>query len=187
MRPRFLPRLQTERTVLKLLEPRDALMMARFRVENRDHLTRWEPRRSPEFYTAGYWELQLRASIRDFRNGVAVPLVIVDSLESEVLGVCNFTNIVRGTFQSCHLGYALAGRHEGQGLMYEALQPAIAYVFNELHLHRVIANYLPHNERSGRLLEKLGFEIEGRARKLLKINGEWEDHVMTSLINPESC
>ena len=46
MRPRFLPRLQTERTVLKLLEPRDALMMARFRVENRDHLTRWEPRRS---------------------------------------------------------------------------------------------------------------------------------------------
>jgi len=46
-----------------------------------------------------------------------------------------------------------------------------------------MAGYLPHNERSGKLLDRLGFEKEGLARKYLKINGRWEDHLLTSLIN----
>ncbi len=125
MQPRFLPRLVTDRTVVKLLEPEDADKMVSFRIANREHLTRWEPKRSPEFYTTGYWEMQLRLSIRDFRNGQSVPFVIMDSSGSEVLGVCNFTNIVRGTFQSCHLGYAVSCTAEGKGIMMEALQPAI--------------------------------------------------------------
>ena len=34
------------------------------------------------------------------------------------------------------------------------------------------------------LLERLGFEREGFAREYLMINGRWEDHILTSLINP---
>jgi ribosomal-protein-alanine N-acetyltransferase len=70
--------------------------------------------------------------------------------------------------------------------MFEALYSSKDYIFNVLKLHRIIANYLPRNRRSGALLERLGFEIEGEAKELLKINGVWEDHVMTSLINPRS-
>jgi len=33
-------------------------------------------------------------------------------------------------------------------------------------------------------LEKLGFEKEGFARRYLCINGKWEDHILTSLVNP---
>ncbi len=113
-------------------------------------------------------------------------LSILDRQETEVMGVCNYTNIIRGTFQACHLGYALAEKYQGQGIMQEALREANRYMFEELHLHRIMANYMPRNERSGRLLEKLGFRIEGKAEKLLKINGRWEDHIMTSLINPDS-
>jgi ribosomal-protein-alanine N-acetyltransferase len=32
-------------------------------------------------------------------------------------------------------------------------------------------------------LGRLGFEKEGLARKYLKIDGRWEDHLLTSLIN----
>jgi ribosomal-protein-alanine N-acetyltransferase len=39
--------------------------------------------------------------------------------------------------------------------------------------------------RSGRLLGRLGFVIEGYARDYLLVNGRWEDHVLTSLINPQ--
>jgi len=101
-----------------------------------------------------------------------------------VLGVCNFTQIARGTMQSCHLGYALAANHEGQGLMREALTAAIDYLFLELELHRIMAGYMPHNERSAGLLARLGFEIEGHARQYLRIDGKWQDHVLTALINP---
>lgn len=38
-------------------------------------------------------------------------------------------------------------------------------------------------ERSARLLHKLGFVIEGHAKKYLLINGQWEDYILTSLTN----
>ncbi len=44
--------------------------------------------------------------------------------------------------------------------------------------------YLPHNQRSGKLLKRLGFVAEGYARDYLMINGQWEDRILTSLINP---
>ena len=44
-----------------------------------------------------------------------------------------------------------------------------------------MANHLPRNERSARLLARLGFEREGYARRYLQIAGVWEDHVLTAL------
>ena len=38
-----------------------------------------------------------------------------------------------------------------------ALEASIAYVFDELGLHRVMANHLPTNERSARVLRAMGF------------------------------
>jgi ribosomal-protein-alanine N-acetyltransferase len=46
-----------------------------------------------------------------------------------------------------------------------------------------MANYMPANERSGKLLSRLGFEREGLAKRYLYINGRWEDHVLTALLN----
>ena len=183
--PKFkLPHLSTPRLNARLLEPSEANMMLAFRLENRDHLGPWEPLRRPEFFTEAYWQLQLQASKREFQQGQSMSLAILNKQETSVLGVCNFSNIVRGTFQSCHLGYALAEQHQGQGLMAEALKPACEFMFEELRLHRIMANYLPRNKRSGELLKKLGFVVEGEARQYLLINGQWEDHVLTSLINP---
>jgi ribosomal-protein-alanine N-acetyltransferase len=69
--------------------------------------------------------------------------------------------------------------------MHEALEAAIRYAFDELRLHRIMANYVPTNERSGRVLRRLGFVIEGYARDYLFIGGRFMDHVLTSLTNPK--
>lgn len=180
---RKLPRLCNERLQVRLLEPHETDLMVRFRDENRDYLKPWEPLRRPDFFTEGFWEVQLRLTLRDFREGASACFVLLSPGEDEVLGVCNYTNIVRGTFQSCQLGYALAEKHQHKGIMFDALSMTNQYVFEDLGLHRIMAGYLPHNERSGKLLERLGFEKEGLARKYLKINGRWEDHLLTSLIN----
>jgi [ribosomal protein S5]-alanine N-acetyltransferase len=68
--------------------------------------------------------------------------------------------------------------------MFEALTVVIAYAFNDMGLHRIMANYIPTNERSGRLLRRLGFVVEGYARDYLFLAGNWQDHILTSLINP---
>jgi len=66
--------------------------------------------------------------------------------------------------------------------MKQALTLANEYIF-ERGIHRIQANYLPINERSGFLLKRLGFVIEGYARDYLFINGKWSDHILTSITN----
>lgn len=120
----------------------------------------------------------------EFENGSAVHFIGTDDAESHVIGTCSLSNIVRGVFMACHMGYSCAERYQGQGYMKKIVKHAIGYGFNELRLHRIMANYMPSNDRSGGLLEKLEFEKEGLAKEFLLINGKWEDHVLTSLLNP---
>ena len=96
-----------------------------------------------------------------------------------------FSNIIRGPLQSCFLGYALAERRQGAGLMTEAVRLGIEYMFQEMHLHRISANYMPHNTASAAVLKRLGFTVEGYSRDYLQIDGRWQDHIVTSLINPD--
>jgi ribosomal-protein-alanine N-acetyltransferase len=48
-----------------------------------------------------------------------------------------------------------------------------------------MANYMPHNERSKNVLKRLGFVQEGYAKEYLLINGQWQDHILTSITNPQ--
>lgn len=103
-------------------------------------------------------------------------LFLKENPEGELIGFCNFTQIFRGPFQACYLGYHIDASHEGKGFMSEAVAKATQYMFEMQNIHRIMANYMPSNERSARLLQKLGFVIEGHAKKYLLINGQWEDH-----------
>ena len=84
------------------------------------------------------------------------------------------------------MGYAISHLYEGKGKMKSLCQYVINYAFNELQLNRIMANYMPNNIRSGSLLNQLGFLKEGYASSYLLINGKWEDHILTSLINQKS-
>ena len=102
--------------------------------------------------------------------------------EGRIVGSCNFTNVIAGAFQACTLGYSMDARAQGSGRMYEALSATIPHVMQALELHRVMANYQPTNARSGALLRRLGFRIEGYARDYLFVDGAWRDHVLTSFV-----
>ncbi len=129
------------------------------------------------------WTLRLIEREKEFAEGSSVHFIGTDESESQVIATCSVSNIVRGVFQSCHMGYSVGQDFEGQGVMRELAEHAIAYVFAELKLHRIIANHMPANKRSEALLQRLGFEREGYAKLFLQIDGEWEDHVLNSLIN----
>ncbi len=48
------------------------------------------------------------------------------------------------------------------------------YMFDVQNMHRLMAGYMPHNERSAGVLEHLGFVREGFAKDYLQINGKWK-------------
>ena len=177
--------LTTERLVARVPRYSDLPRLVTFATENRAHLAPWEPSRPDAYFTESFWHDEIEPARRDYLNGWGVRLILQlrDEPTGPIVGRVNYSNIVRGVFQACHLGYALGENFQGQGLMMEALRSTNVFVFQKLHLHRIMANYMPRNERSARLLNQLGFREEGLARDYLKIAGRWEDHVLTSLIN----
>jgi ribosomal-protein-alanine N-acetyltransferase len=177
-------RIETARLTLALADPAQAVLWARFHQENRAHFAPWDPLRDEDFFTASAWQLRLENARIQFQQGKAIHLALIDKYSAEMIGQCSFSNIVQGPFMACHLGYSLAAAAEGKGLMFEALSAAIEYVFTSRDLHRIMANHMPANLRSARLLQRLGFEEEGYARSYLKIAGQWQDHVLNSRINP---
>jgi ribosomal-protein-alanine N-acetyltransferase len=182
-----LPELATARLVVRLARPGMQAAMVRFLAENFEgHLDRWSPPAATAFFTEAFWRERLAVAVEEFNAGRAARFVLQrpGPATGPVIGTCNYTNIVRGPFLACHLGYQIARAQEGQGFMAEALRATNAFVFRELRLHRIMANHRPENERSGRLLERLGFVREGVAKDYLFIDGAWRDHVLTALVNP---
>ncbi len=173
--------LTTDRMVVRLVNDRDAWRMADYYSGNRDYLTPWEPIRDQSYFQPSGWQTRLSIMTEQQRQGSAYYFILLDPSEQEVMGVANFSNVVRGCFYACYLGYSLGEKWQGQGLMQEALQAAIRYMQRQHKIHRIMANYMPRNQRSGNLLARLGFEKEGHARQYLLINGVWEDHVLTAL------
>lgn len=177
-------RLVTERLVLECPTIDMGTRILAYRELNRGHLQQWEPKRANEFYTIQAVEDQVRRMQSQVVDRSALYWLIRAHDSEKIIGECGFTNIMRGPFQACHLGFSLGGEYQGMGLMHEALGAAMSHIFEIHKLHRIMANYQPNNRRSEKLLSRLGFEREGLARKYLKINGCWTDHVLTSLINP---
>ncbi|WP_461537188.1 GNAT family N-acetyltransferase [Spongorhabdus nitratireducens] len=177
-------KITTTRTQLEILDAADARLMLDYHHQNRTHFAPWEPNRDEEFYTLEYWRNLLPQHAEQLQNQTAIRFAALTPDRSEVIGTCNFTGITKGAFQACFVGYSVAEKYQGQGYMPEILKAALGYVFDTVGLHRVMATYMPSNERSAAVLQKLGFQQEGLAKSYLKIAGRWEDHVLTSKINP---
>ena len=182
------PILETPRLEIRRLQVALAPAVARFVAENWEgHLDRWSPPMGPLHFTEETWRARAERAELEWHAGAAARFVVLpaDSAGAPVIGTVNYTNIVRGAFQACHLGYQVGRAHEGRGYMTEALAPLNAYMFRTFHLHRIMANHIPENARSARLLARLGFAHEGLARDYLYIDGAWRDHVLTALVNPD--
>ena len=176
-------RLETERLVLEPLAREHAAAILAYYDRNRLHLEPWEPARDPLFYTLTYWQNVLPLLIAETETGNSARFLAFErGGPREVVAAVNVFNIQRGSFGAGTIGYSVDGARQGRGFGREAVAAVVKYAFDQLALHRVMANYQPNNERSGRLLRGLGFVVEGYARDYLYLNGAWRDHILTAKV-----
>ncbi|AZN42208.1 GNAT family N-acetyltransferase [Paenibacillus albus] len=180
------PTLRTKRLVLRTIDETFAEQALDFVLRNRDALAEWEPARNEEYYTLEVQKKFILDDLQSVRNGQSAKFWFSESEQqgAPLLGTITMNNIVRGAFQSCHLGYRTDEAVRGKGYMTEALAHMIHYAWNELNLHRIEANIMPRNGASLKVVERLGFKNEGLARDYLRIHGKWEDHIHMVLLNP---
>ncbi len=176
-------KLTGERVYLRFLEPADADALHSLRLRNADFFQKFSPAHDSDYYTIDSVRSMLndveqrRAEGRDYFFGIFL------TETGELIGDVNLFHIMRGPLQKCMVGYSLDQRHNGHGYTTEALKLAVRYAFEELKLHRVEAGAMPVNVGSMRVLEKAGFEKEGIERKGVKINGQWQDHQIFSILS----
>ncbi len=188
---------------IQLSQPEDAQALADYYRDNSEHLRPWEPQRADGFHTQKAWHQRLEQRSKEQTDGTAAYLLAYcdtdtstdiqitgeakqNNRSAKLVACCSLTGITRGPFQACYMGYSIAKSHEGSGAMQALCRYAIAHAFEDLQLNRIMANYMPANHRSAKLLQNLGFKREGFAKGYLHINGRWEDHVLTALINPNN-
>jgi ribosomal-protein-alanine N-acetyltransferase len=125
--------------------------------------------------------LDLFALRAGFRWGIAL------RGSRELIGSVGYYRWLDEPRPQAEIGYDLAPEWWGRGLMSEALEAVLAFGFQRMELARVEAYVMADNERSSRLLERLGFDRE----ELLAGHGEDEhgqpcDELRYALARPAS-
>jgi ribosomal-protein-alanine N-acetyltransferase len=88
--------------------------------------------------------------------------------------------------ETIEIGWALGHQHQGKGYATEAGHALLAYAFERLKAHRVIATCQPDNVASWRVAEKLGLRREGHFRAcIFRAAGIWWDEFFYALLAEE--
>jgi ribosomal-protein-alanine N-acetyltransferase len=179
------PKVTTDRLILRIGDLSDIDSELNFYRENEDHLGPWFPDSGRMHLSRTTMEQFVPEFRKRAMHDQGYRFQITRRTEpKKYAGVLSLSRVQRGPEQSVILGYGIAKSLEGQGYMSEAVRAVIKFAFEDLDLHRIEASYAPTNERSGALLKACGFAVEGTVRGSLLINGNWCDHILTSLLNP---
>ncbi|NUO58676.1 MAG: GNAT family N-acetyltransferase, partial [Hamadaea sp.] len=103
---------------------------------------------------------------------------------SEFLGWCSL-NQWNPDFRSASLGYCFAEAAWGHGYATESARALLRWAFDTLDLNRVQAEADTRNVASARVLEKLGFVLEGTLREDCIVNGDVSDSWVYGLLRRE--
>lgn len=91
------------------------------------------------------------------RHGEPVHFAIREG--DSLIGSVGFDGLTKG--HKAEIGYWLAKRWWGRGIMTAVVGTACDYAFAEWHLVRITAHLFESNIASAQVLEKNGFECEG--------------------------
>ncbi len=162
----------------------DAGRILDFYQFNKDIFEPFDPDKSSNFYTLEYQTAMAKAEHENFLRGKSARYWISRKNQPHVLiGCVSFNNIIKGSFQSCTIGYKIHKNHHGQGYATEAVLALCEKMFDEGHLHRIEAYIQLDNKPSIALAEKCGFRFEGISREYAYMKGKWVDHLHYSLIS----
>ena len=101
-----------------------------------------------------------------------------------MIGTCGF-HAISDYNKRVEVGYDLNRVYWGQKIMTEALSLIFSFAFEESDVNRIEAFVEPPNTGSRKLLEKLGFTMEGTLRQHEMCRGELIDIQILGLLRED--
>jgi ribosomal-protein-serine acetyltransferase len=163
---------------LKLLEERHAATVFAVVDREREHLRRWLPwvdKTISEHDTREF----IRTSLQQFADNEG--LVAGIWCKNEFAGTIG-THKIDWLNRKVEIGYWIAARFQGKGIVTDACRALIDHAFRELELNRVEIHCAEGNLKSCAIPKRLGFEFEGVRRQGQFLDGRYLDiHVYAIL------
>ncbi len=116
------------------------------------------------------------------KYGVYWKIAFEDS--NELIGTVGL-NMLSKYNKRAEISYDLKQKYWRQGIMKRVLSNVLLFAFQRMHLERIEARTMLENEPSRKLLEKMGFKLEGILRKYRLIRAVHEDITLYSLMRDE--
>ncbi|MBZ0289992.1 MAG: GNAT family N-acetyltransferase [Anaerolineae bacterium] len=163
---------QTERIRLRGLEPADWLIFYEWNQES-------DMPRAMDFV----WFPQSQDAVRAWAQRETMNrgeddryFFVIETLNGEVVGMINSHSIDRrcGTFS---YGVGIRPAYQRKGYASEAIILFCRHFFHERRYQKVIANVFSFNAASMRLHERLGFQLEGRLRRMIYTRGQYFNQI----------
>ncbi|MFN4115470.1 MAG: GNAT family N-acetyltransferase [Inhella sp.] len=174
--------LDTARLQLRALQPADA--PALFAIHAAPEFARYWS--SPPWTALTQAEQLIAQDQIDLATGEHIRLGIVRKADGALLGSCALDKL-HGSNRRAEIGYGLGPAYWGSGYALEAVRVLLDFGFADaaaggLGLHRVEADIDPENRGSAKLLERLGFSLEGRLRERWIVAGVISDSAIYGLL-----
>jgi [ribosomal protein S5]-alanine N-acetyltransferase len=106
---------------------------------------------------------------------------IVEKHSNKFIGYFGFWRMIPEHCRA-EIGYALKPEFWGRGYMYETINRMVRFGFENMSLHSIEANVNPLNDRSKKVLERVGFKKEAHFRENYLFDGKFLDSVIYSLL-----
>lgn len=160
---------------LRLVLADSALAQPYFELVSRnlERLALWEPWAQVPQSLSGT-RVYLAWQAQGFGVGTIVPALI--ELDGELVGNCSAR--IDKADGVAEIGYWLDEAQEGAGIAALSVGALVDHVFERTGVGRVQARTATHNDRSRRLLERLGFEFEGVLRSSQRLGDRRVDMAM---------
>ena len=174
------------RVSLRTLQPSDYDQWIEIRERCRDWLVVWEPRpQNAPFPAEDRHSFSARCSLRERERQLGTGFGFGIFVGTQLVGELTLSSVQRGPFQSAFIGYWVDQAAAGNGYVPEAVVVALAFAFEELDLHRIVATCDVRNVGSFGVMEKLGMRREGHFRRDREFKGEWRDTFLYAVLAEE--
>ena len=180
------PKLEGRVLYLRPPRRRDWHPWAELRGLSREFLVPWEPAWASDALSRAAFRRRLQRQAEDWQRDLGYAFFIFRRSDDALVGGINVNNVRRGVAQMASLGYWIGKPHARQGYMSEAIRLVLGFAFEQLGLHRCEAACLIANRASQSVLRGAGFREEGLAKRYLRINGEWQDHLLFALLREDA-
>jgi RimJ/RimL family protein N-acetyltransferase len=174
--------IRTER--LRLRPFRDDDVEDVLAYQSRDDVTRylyWGPRTRDEVTEVVRKKMSFRALVAE---GDVLALVIELAETDGVIGDV-ILSLVSVPHRTAEIGYLLHPDHQGHGYATEASRALLRIAFEDLRLHRVVAQLEARNDASARVLERLGMRREAHVIESEWVRGEWQSGIEYGILARE--